>query len=143
MVLVDVNLLLQGVMTGASDHARVNPWLEARLRGPDRVGLPWAVLTGFVRVAGQRSAWEVPLTTVQALGHVREWLSRPNVWVPEPGPQHLERLELLLGRVTEARLTPDAHLAAIALEHGLEVCSHDSDFALWNSQGVRWHDPLS
>ena len=38
-------------------------------------------------------------------------------------------------------LVPDAHLAAIAIEHGLEVCSADSDFARFTE--IRWRNPLA
>ena len=38
-------------------------------------------------------------------------------------------------------LVSDAHLAAIAIEHGLEVCSADTDFARFT--GVAWRDPIA
>jgi predicted nucleic acid-binding protein len=34
----------------------------------------------------------------------------------------------------------DAHLAALAIEHGLTLCSADSDFAKF--PGLRWQNPL-
>jgi predicted nucleic acid-binding protein len=37
-------------------------------------------------------------------------------------------------------LTSDAHVAALALEHGGTVYSQDADFARF--PGVRWIDPL-
>ena len=39
-----------------------------------------------------------------------------------------------------AHLVPDAHLAALAIEHGLVLCSADADFARF--PGLRWHNPL-
>jgi predicted nucleic acid-binding protein len=41
------------------------------------------------------------------------------------------------------RLVTDAHLAAIAIEHGLELCSRDRDFARWSDLGLRSRDPLA
>lgn len=35
----------------------------------------------------------------------------------------------------------DAHIAALAIEHGLRVCSTDSDFARF--PGLDWIDPLA
>jgi predicted nucleic acid-binding protein len=35
---------------------------------------------------------------------------------------------------------PDAHLAALAIEHGLMVCSTDGDFARFPD--LRWENPL-
>ncbi len=51
----------------------------------------------------------------------------------------------MLGRLVEryrtaGNLVPDAHLAAIALEHGLPICSADTDFARFAD--VTWINPL-
>jgi hypothetical protein len=54
----------------------------------------------------------------------------------------LDILERLLGGRHSPRLVADAHLAAIAIEHGLTVCSLDHDFARWEQLGLRWEDPL-
>ena len=49
-------------------------------------------------------------------------------------------MSLIDARVT-SRMVPDAHLAALAIEHGLTLCSTDADFARF--PGLRWHNPLS
>lgn len=142
MILVDVNLLVDATMTVARDHEAARSWLESRLAGTARVGLPWASITGFVRVAGQPRAWERPLPVGEALDIVRSWLSRPCAWIPEPGPKHLDVVEMLLRPQPSVRLVTDAQLAAIAIEHGLELCSRDRDFARWADVGLRSRDPL-
>ena len=143
MILVDVNLLVDATMTSARDHEAARAWLQSRLAGTARVGLPWASITGFVRVAGQPRAWERPLPVDRSLAVVRSWLSRPCAWIPEPGPRHLDILEALLGPQPSVRLVTDAHIAAIALEHGLELASRDRDFARWADLGLRSGDPVS
>ena len=143
MILVDVNLLVDATMSPARDHAAARDWLEDRLAGTARVGLPWAALMGFVRVSGQPRAWERPLRTPEALDVVRTWLAQPCAWTPEPGPQHADLLATLLTAQPSVRLVTDAHLAAIALEHGLELCSRDRDFARWADLGLRSRDPLA
>lgn len=143
MILVDVNLLVAATMTSAPRHEAARAWLQDRLTGTARVGLPWVSLTGFVRVAGQPRAWERPLPPSGAVSVVRSWLSRPPTWIPEPGPRHLDRLDELLGSQPSVRLVPDAHIAAIAIEHGLELCSRDRDFARWAELGLRSRDPLA
>lgn len=143
MILVDVNLLVDATMTSARDHEASHAWLQDRLAGTARVGLPWASLTGFVRVVGQPRAWERPLPVDGALAVVRSWLSRPCAWVPEPGPRHLDILAALLTPLPSVRLVTDAHLAAIAVEHGLELCSRDRDFARWSDAGLSSRDPLA
>lgn len=142
MILIDVNLLVDATMTAARDHAAAREWLQGQLRGTARVGLPWAAIAGFVRVAGQPRAWERPLPVEQALSIAGSWLARPCAWTPEPGPRHLEILEMLLSAQPSVRLVSDTHLAAIAVEHGLELKSRNGDFARWSHLGLRSSDPL-
>ncbi len=142
MILVDVNVLVDATMTAAGDHEAARSWMHERLTGTARVGLPWASITGFIRVVGQPRAWERPLPVGGAVSVVRSWLSRPCTWIPEPGPRHVDLLEALLRSQPSVRLVTDAHLAAIAIEHGLELCSRDRDFARWSDLGLRSRDPL-
>lgn len=142
MILVDVNLLVDATMTTAARHRAARSWLQEQLSGTARVGLPWVCITGFIRVVGQPRAWERPMPTEDALSVVRSWLARPCVWIPEPGPRHVDLLAELLSSQSSVRLVSDAHIAAIALEHGLELCSGDRDFARWTDRGLRSHDPL-
>ena len=143
MILVDVNLLVEATMTSAPGHEAARPWLQDRLTGTARVGLPWASITGFIRVVGQPRAWERPLPVGGAVSVVRSWLEQPPAWIPDPGPRHLELLDLLLRAQPSARLVTDAHLASLAIEHGLELCSRDRDFARWSDLGLRSRDPLA
>lgn len=129
-------------MTAAAGHHAARSWLRDQLVGTARVGLPWVSITGFIRVVGQPRAWERPLPVVGAISVVRSWLSRPCAWIPEPGPRHLDLLEVLLQSQPSVRLVTDAHLAAVAIEHGLELCSRDRDFARWSDLGLRSRDPL-
>jgi hypothetical protein len=47
----------------------------------------------------------------------------------------------LTGASVGSRHVPNAHLAALAIEHGLILCSADSDFARFPS--LRWENPLA
>ena len=47
---------------------------------------------------------------------------------------------LLVHAASGANLVPDAHLAALAIEHGLAVCSTDGDFARFPE--LKWINPL-
>jgi len=72
---------------------------------------------------------------------VTEWLNHPRVWIPEPSEAHPSVLgELLVRANVTGNLVPDAHLAAIAIEHGLTVCSADADFARFPN--VSWFNPI-
>lgn len=141
MILVDANLLLYAKIADLPQHPRVAPWLEAQLRGTSRVGLPWPSLLAFLRISTNTRVFAKPLSIEQAWSQVAEWLALSNVWIPLPTENHADVVgRLLVATHAVANLVPDAHLAALALEHGLEVCSSDSDFARFPD--IRWRNPL-
>lgn len=66
---------------------------------------------------------------------------RPAAWIPEPGPRHAELVGALIVRHRlRGNLIPDALLAALAIEHGLTLCSADAGFARFDQ--LRWQDPV-
>jgi len=141
-MLIDANLLLFAVDATAPGHERSAAWIEEQLNGERRVGIPWESLTAFVRISTHSRASPRPLKPTRAWSLVEDWLAAPTVWVPGPTDQHAEVLGRLIGKYHLAgNLIPDAHLAAIAIEHGLEVCSADTDFARFTE--IRWHNPLA
>lgn len=142
MILVDANLLLYAVMKEATRHAEARAWLEARLNGDARVGLPWESLLAFCRLTTNPRVFGRPLDLEAAWNLVRAWLAVPVVWIPLPTERHAETLgRLMLATRSAANLVPDAHLAALAIEHGLTLCSTDGDFARF--PGLRWENPLA
>jgi toxin-antitoxin system PIN domain toxin len=140
--LLDLNLLLYAVNRDSAHHRPAKRWLEEALVGDERVALPWVVLCGFLRVSTNGRIFPSPLEPEQAIGLVDGWLARPNVVVANPGDEHWIILRALLRESgTAANLTTDAHLAALAIEHGAVLCSTDSDFARF--RGLRWANPLA
>jgi predicted nucleic acid-binding protein len=86
--------------------------------------------------------FERPQSVAVAWRHVEEWLDCECVWLPAPGPAHRSILAGLLRDLGGgSKLLPDAHLAALAIEHGLALCSCDGDFARF--KGLRWINPLA
>lgn len=141
MILPDVNLLVYAYDLGSPNHGAAGAWWGQTIRGGERVGLPWAVAMGFVRVSTAGPRATEPELARRAVTTVEKWLGQPQVSIIEPGPQHLLILAGLLKAVGVAgKLTSDAHLAAIAIEHDAVVHSTDRDFARF--PGVRWHNPL-
>lgn len=140
-MIVDANLLLYARNASDPRHGAAREFLEQALNGPRRVGLPWASLTAFVRIVTHPRVFAAPLSPGQAADQVAQWLAAPAAWTPVPGPGHAD---VLLGLIRDLRLTgavvSDAHLAALALEHGTGVWSTDTDFARF--PGLRWEDPL-
>ncbi|MGX6448546.1 TA system VapC family ribonuclease toxin [Patulibacter sp. S7RM1-6] len=142
MLVPDVNLLLYAADETSGFHARARGWWEAALSGTDAVGIPTAVSLAFVRIVTNARAVVAPWSTDEALDVVDGWFARRVVLELHPGPRHRAILRGLLRESgTGGPLVSDAHLAALAVEHGATLCSADRDFARF--AGLRWHDPLA
>lgn len=140
-MLVDANLLLYAVDEASRFHQPARAWLTAAMNGNTRVGLPWQSLTAFIRISTHPRVSERPLGTDRAWQHVRTWLSRDVVWTPMPTERHADVFGgLIVDHDLRGNLISDAHLAALAIEHGLDVYSADSDFARFPE--VTWVNPL-
>lgn len=142
MKIVDANLLLYAVNEDAPLHRKAKAWFEDALSGSEPVGFEWSVLLAFLRLSTRTAIFPHPLGPDEALGLITEWLAQPCATIVRPAEGHLAVLRRLLAPLGVAgNLTSDAHLAAVALEHGAELCSCDADFARF--QGVRWTNPLA
>ena len=142
MILVDANLLIYSQVSGLEQHPAARAWLDERLSDSStRVGLPWPSLLAFVRVVANPRAFERSTTVMAAWAQVERWLELDSVWIPMPTGRHPVVLRRLLAETSEqSDLVPDAHLAALAIEHGLTLCSADRGFARFS--GLRWENPL-
>ena len=141
-MLVDANILLYSVDERSPFHEAARDWLSEALNGSRRVGVPWLSMWAFVRIATNPRATKAPLMPREALEHVDDWLGAPASWTPGPGAGHRDILaRLLVEHDVRAALVSDAVLAAIAIEHGLDIVSADSDFARFTD--VRWINPLA
>ena len=141
MKLPDVNLLLYAVDESSARHQPARAWVEERLSGTETFAFAWVVLQAFIRLTTNARVFESPLTASQALDLVDGWLAQPCATVVHPTRRHaLVLRELLEPLGTAGNLTTDAHLAALAVEHGAELCSSDADFSRF--AGLRWVNPL-
>lgn len=140
-MIVDANILLYATDSSSMFHDRVKCWLEDAMNGPARVGLPWPTLAAFLRISTHPRAVAHPLTGREAWDLIESWLAAPAAWVPLPGPRHAEVFRrLTVDGSLSGNLVSDAHLAALALENGVGVCSADSDFARF--PGLDWVNPV-
>jgi hypothetical protein len=141
VILVDANLLTYARSAASPDHAAARSWLDTRLNGTAAVGLPWPSLLAFVRVTSNPRIHPRPLAVGEAWRQVEAWLDCPPVWIPTATERHRAVLAPLVTQAgSRSDLVPDAHLAALAIEHGLILCSTDGDFARF--PGLRWENPL-
>jgi uncharacterized protein len=141
MMLVDADLLLYAVDSRSPAHARAAAWLVEVLTGDRRVGLPWQTIGAFLRISTNPRAAANPLSPDEAWSYVESWTKADPVWVP-PATERTARVlgELIARHGVTADLVADAQLAALAIEHGLVLCSTDTDFARFDT--LRWRNPL-
>lgn len=140
MKLPDANVLLYAVDETSPLHKAAREWLEARLSGSETVGFAWVVLLAFLRLSTSPRVFASPLDLGSALDLVDSWLAQPCATVVHPGDRHSVLLrELLAPLGTAGNLTTDAHLGAIAVEHGAELVSFDRDFQRF--ERVEWRLP--
>jgi uncharacterized protein len=141
VILLDANLLIYSHVASFRQHAPAKAWLDTQLGAGGRVGMPWASLLAFLRIVTNPRVFERPEPVADAWRQVQAWLDVDTVWIPEATDRHRIVVgSLLESTVTRANLVPDAHLAAIAIEHGLVLCSTDGDFARFPE--LRWENPL-
>jgi toxin-antitoxin system PIN domain toxin len=141
VILVDANLLVYACTSSLPQHEAARVWLDGRLVATPRVGLPWPSLLAFVRLTTNRRIFTKPLSLAVAWAQVEQGLDLPAVWIPTATEAHREVLaKLITDTGGRGSLATDAHLAALAIEHGLTLCSTDGDFSRF--RGLRWENPL-
>lgn len=144
MMLVDANVLIAAVNENDGNHGLARGWLEGALAGQQAVGFAGAVILAFLRLSTRRDLFANPLAVADAGAVAERWLDAPPSVVLHPTPRHLGLLRGLLEPLgTGGNLVGDAHLAALALEHGGEVITFDTDFARFPGLGWRLPGPSS
>ena len=142
MILLDANLLIYSFSSSSPHHALAHRWLENLLSSPRSVALAWATINAFLRVSTNPRAYAYPYTAAEAAQIISELLERPTIQVVDPGDRYWRIFrDLLVDAQVTANLVSDAHLAALAIEHGALLCTTDRDFARF--PGLRWENPLS
>jgi toxin-antitoxin system PIN domain toxin len=141
MKLLDANILIYAVNADAPLHNAAKGWIEEALSEGETVAFAWSVMLAFLRLSTRAGLFRNPLTPHEAFDVIHSWLDHPDVTIINPGPNHFVVLERILDPIgTAGNLTSDAHLAALAIENGAELCSCDADFARF--AGLRWRNPL-
>lgn len=141
MILVDANLLIFAAVA-CPEQETARKWLDDQLNGPTRVGLPWPSLLTYLRIVTSLRMYGTMVASVdEAWAQIEAWLGCARVWIPQPTERHGGILRENLKYATSGGdLIPDAHLASLAMEHGLILCSADRDFARF--PGLKWMNPL-
>ena len=142
MILVDTNLLIYAYAKDLPQHEAALEWLDQQLNEAPRIGLPWASLLAFVRLVSNPRIFKNPVSLPVAWQQVETWLSAPSVWIPAPTARHAAILgELLSTEGLKANDVPDVHLAALAIEHDLLLCTSDGGYDRFAD--LKWQKPLT
>jgi uncharacterized protein len=141
MILVDANLLLYATVAHYDEHHAAHQWLTTQLNADHKVGIAWPTIQAYIRIITNPRMFPSPLSSDTAVQQVEHWLALEHVWSPLPTDRHFETLaSLIRKRKATGNLVSDAELAAIAIQHGLELNSTDGDFARFPN--LRWKNPL-
>ena len=141
MIIPDLNLLLYAYNNDAPFHSPARSWWEGLVNGTERIGIPWVIAAGFVRLLTHGSLRKDPATPEQAVDYIEEWFRFPHVVPINPGVDHLIHLRRNLAAAgVGGNLVTDAHIASLAMEYQAEVHSNDTDFSRF--PGLRWRNPL-
>jgi toxin-antitoxin system PIN domain toxin len=142
MILVDANILLYAEDELSAQHGAAKEWWDRQLSGTAPVCLCWTVMDAFIRLASNSRIFENPLSAKQAIARVQGWLDQPCTRVVEATERHWQVFQQMLndGQAL-GNLVTDAHLAALAIQHGCELMSTDADFARFAR--VKSRNPLA
>jgi toxin-antitoxin system PIN domain toxin len=144
VTLVDTNLLVYATFAGAPEHDRARAWLRERLvEGEGTVALCWPVVYAFLRlVTSPRVFGEHAVTVGEGWDVAAAYLEQPAVRIVAPGSGHAP-IAAELARTPGLRSddVPDIEIAALAIEHGLVLASHDHGFRRFSR--LRFVDPLT
>lgn len=141
MILVDANILLYAEDRLSPLHDKARAWWDDRLSGPTPVCLCWPVISAFIRLGTNRRVFERPLSLPEAVARAQSWFDQPCARLIQPTERHWGLFQHMLARgKATANLVSDAHLAALAVEHGCELFSTDADFSRFPR--LKWRNPL-
>ena len=142
MILVDANILLYAYVPSSNHHEAARAWLESTFSKPDPVALAWATILAFLRISTTPRIFRHPFSAAEAMAIVSGWLEQPLACILSPGERHWEILRSLISKgQAHGPLISDAHLAALAIEHGATLATTDRDFTRF--PGLRIVSPLN
>ena len=140
MILLDANLLIYAYDHSSPFQESTRRWLDKMIETQPVIGLPWITILAFLRITTHPA-----LATCQSFGQaaaiIDDWLTLPNVRVIVPGASHWPTLKrTAIEAQARGAFVTDAALAALAIETGATLCSHDKGFRRF--PGLKLLDPL-
>ncbi|MGB8296470.1 MAG: type II toxin-antitoxin system VapC family toxin [Polyangia bacterium] len=139
MNLPDANILLYAYDRSSPHSAGARRWLEETLSGAAPVAFCWPTILAFMRIATNGKAMTRPLAVNDTRQIVESWLEQPIATIVLPTERHWALFcNLLTSGQASGPLVSDAHLAALAIEHGATLVTNDRDFARFPGLDVEY-----
>lgn len=141
MITPDTNVLLYAYNDDAPQYKVAKKWFESQFDVPTIFGFTWPAITAFIRISTNPRMWPAPFSLTEAMSVVNEWLEHPKSVMLLPTDRHWSIVQTIaLGGQARGSLFMDAHLAAIAIEHGAVLATNDRDFTRFS--GLKTVNPL-
>ena len=141
MILTDVNILIYAHDINFKHHQEIKIWFEEKLTSADSLYLSWQAITGFLRITTNPKLFPNPLAVEKSVEKMNRWLERPNVSILVETEKHWATFNrLIIENNLRGGKIMDAHIAALAIEHGVTLVTTDRDFLTF--KGLRTLNPL-
>ena len=136
---VDVNLLVYASDTGSPYHATAIAFLEERAAGREIFCIAWTTAMSYLRIVTHPGILASPLHPAEALANLEALVNLSHVRMLSEEDGFLKvYAEVTGGEPLRGKLVPDAHLAAILLQHDVrKLYTNDSDFRRFSFLDVR------
>ena len=139
---IDVNILLYASDTESRFHQGAKRFLLETASGDEVFCLAWPTIMSYLRIATHPSIFASPLAPDIALGNIEDLLTLPHA----RALAEQEGFWQIYSKVcrdlpVRGNLVPDAHLAALLLQNGVETLyTLDRDFRKFDF--LRLRDPF-
>lgn len=140
MQLPDVNVLIYAHREDAPEHDRYAAWLRGLTAAQEPFAVSEMVLASVIRIVTNPKIFDPPSPMDAAVGFCQHLLDWPRAVMVVPSRRHWDIFTSLCADI-RGPLVADAFIAALAIEHGCELITTDSDFSRF--PGLRWRHPLA
>lgn len=127
---IDANILLYASDTASPWHPAAKVFIESRAEDPDILCFTWPVIMAYQRIATHPGIFTNPLSPKLAWGNIENLLALPRTRVVGESESFAATYQKVTSHTfTSGNNVPDAHIAAILLEHGVRrLYTADTDF---------------
>jgi toxin-antitoxin system PIN domain toxin len=142
MILPDVNVLIYAFRRDSARHSEYRAWLQGVVDGPNAYGVSPQVLAAVLRICTHSKIYRQPSTLAETLAYCEALLEPAHSTLVQPGERHWSIFaDLTTSAKASGNLIQDAWFAALAIEHGCEWISTDTDYDQFHD--LRWRRPFA